>query len=135
MNQVADENVGQKPGYIFELGANLGSERTFSIRGNFAVGTTLAQINDELDKLVKATDRQLSRACIPGLEDALAKDEQQLDQFKRNLVLIEKKQAGHKSLPAQAESERDNANANILQMQAMIERKKKFLEKTREDAK
>lgn len=131
----AKENIGEKPGYIFELGADLGSSRTFSIRGNFAVGTSLEVMNAELDKLVRACDRQLSKAVISTLEEDLFKHEHMLKKAERDYVSAGERTKGHKSLPAVEQANQENQKANIAELKTIVERKKAFLNKTREEAK
>ena len=130
----AKENVGEKPGYLFELGANLGSERTFSIRGNFPVGMTAEMMNVELDKLVKACDRQLSKACIPNMENEIAEMNDQLRRFEEDLADTTRNQGKHKALPAVEVAKTDNQKTNIAAMKGKIQRKMDFLGKTRKDA-
>ena len=141
MPEMAEEKVDKilktidnLPGYVFELSANLGSERNFSIRGNFPIGASLEVMNAEMDKLVRVSDRQLSKACIASLEEDIAKHEQQLENAKSNLKLVQSKFKKYQELPATGAAEIDNAGSNVKALEAMIERKKKFLEKTRKDA-
>lgn len=129
------DTINKLPGYIFELTANLGSERSFSIRGNFPTSVSIGELNTELDKLVRATDRQLSKACIASLEDDLAKTESMLKQMENNVKAVIGKTKGYKELPPGAVAEQENARANVEAMKATIERKKATLIKTREDAK
>ena len=128
------KTISDLPGYVYELTANLGSERNLSIRGNFPPNVSLEVLNAELDKLVRATDRQLSKACIAALEEDLAKQEQILEHMKENVKLVDNKAKGYKELPASAQAERNNAITNVKTQEAFIERKKKFLAKTRKDA-
>lgn len=141
MPEMAEEKVDKilntitnLPGYVFELTANLGSERNFSIRGNFPVGADLPMMNSELDKLVAATNRQLSKACLVSLEEDLAKHEGHLQASQANVATIQKKGERFKGTPQQMQADLDNAIANIEQLQSMIKRKKAILEQTRKDA-
>lgn len=122
------------PGYVYEMTANLGSERTLSIRGNFPPDVPLETLNKELDKLVRASDRQLSKACIASLEEDLAKQEQTLEHMKENVKAVQGKTKNYTALPPAAQAELNNAQINVKTQEAFVARKKTFLEKTRKDA-
>lgn len=126
--------ISDLPGYVYEMTANLGSERTLSIRGNFPPHVSLETLNKELDKLVRATDRQLSKACISALEEDIAKQEQTLEHMKENVKAVQGKSKGFKELPLNAQAELNNAMINVKTQEAFIKRKKDFLQKTRKDA-
>lgn len=128
------KTISDLPGYVYELTANLGSERNLSIRGNFPPNVSLEVLNAELDKLVRACDRQLSKACIASLEEDLAKQEQTLEHMRENVKLVEAKSTGYKTLPPAAQAERNNAITNVKTQEAYVARKKAFLAKTRKDA-
>lgn len=134
MEKGAEDNVGQKPGYIFELSADLGCGRTYSIRGNFAVNTPLETMNVEMDKLVRVCDRQLSKAVIGSMEEDIYKHEHQLGKFKADLLGMLARAKGHKSLPQIELANQENQKTNIMEMEDTIERKKRLLAKTKKDA-
>ena len=106
----AKENVGEKPGYIYEVAADLGNQKNFSVRGNFPVGATSELINAELDKLLKAIGRQQAKACLPVEQAKLRHMERNLAQLIKNDAITSKKYAGHKSLPVAAQEQIENIN-------------------------
>lgn len=126
--------IKKLPGYVFELSADLGSGRNFSIRGNFAVGETLETMNSEMDKLVRVCDRQLSKAVIANIEEDLFKHENMLEKAIRDYQAMEGRREGHKTLPATERAAQENQKATIAELKTVIVRKKLFLEKTRKDA-
>lgn len=134
MDKGAEENVGHKPGYIFELTADLGCGRNYSIRGNFGVGETLESMNKEMDKLVRVCDRQLSKAIIPNIEEKLRKEEHALQTFENNLKTLKKQAEGHKSIPAVAQGNIDNAQTNVSNQTQIVAEQKKLLERVKKDA-
>ena len=123
-----------KPGYVFDLTADLGCNRGFTIRGNFAKDETLENMNKEMDKLVRACDRQLCRAVIPAMESKLREEERTLKTFLDNLEGTRKKAQGYKSLPVQAEAEIRNAETTIAAQKAKIAEQKVLIERTKKDA-
>lgn len=134
MGAGAETNVGEKPGYIFELTADLGCGRNYSIRGNFPVNTTLELMNTEMDKLVRVCDRQLSKAIIPNIEEKLRKEENALLTFENNLKTLKKQAEGHKSIPAVAQGNIDNASINVNNQAQIVAEQKKLLERVKKDA-
>ena len=128
------DTIKKLPGYVFELSADLGSGRNFSVRGNFAVGETLENMNAEMDKLVRVCDRQLSKAVIANIEEDLFKHEKMLEKATRDYVAMESRREGHKTLPATEKAAQENQKATIDELKAMIARKKLFLEKTKKEA-
>lgn len=126
--------VKKLPGYVFELSADLGCGRNFSIRGNFDPGESVENMHAEMDKLVRVCDRQLSKAVIPAIEKKVREEKFTLDNFERNLGTILKQQSGHKSLPAVAEANRDNAQANVDRQRMVVAEQEALLERTKADA-
>ena len=126
--------IKKLPGYVFELTADLGSGRNFSIRGNFGVGETLEVMNSEMDKLVRVCDRQLSKAVIANIEEDLFKHENMLEKAIRDYQAMEGRREGHKTLPATERAAQENQKATIAELKTVIARKKLFLEKTKKDA-
>jgi len=126
--------IKKLPGYVFELSADLGSGRNFSIRGNFGVGETLEVMNSEMDKLVRVCDRQLSKAVIANIEEDLFKHENMLEKAIRDYQAMEGRREGHKTLPATERAAQENQKATIAELKTVIARKKLFLEKTKKDA-
>lgn len=128
----AEEN--QKPGYIFELTADIGCGRNFTIRGNFPVEASAETMHKEMDKIVRVCDRQLSKAVIPAVEKKLRDEERTLETFKANTKLLKKQAEGHKAIPAQAAANIENAESNVRAQEANIEEQKKLLIRTKKDA-
>jgi len=128
------DTIKKLPGYVFELSADFGSGRNFSIRGNFVIGESLETMNAEMDKLVRVCDRQLSRAVISNIEEDLFKHEKMLEKAIRDYQAMEGRREGHKTLPATEKAAQENQKATVEELKAMIARKKLFLEKTKKDA-
>jgi hypothetical protein len=128
------DTIKKLPGYVFELSADFGSGRNFSIRGNFGVGESLETMNAEMDKLVRVCDRQLSKAVIANIEEDLFKHEKMLEKAIRDYQAMEGRREGHKTLPATEKAAQENQKATVEELKAMIARKKLFLEKTKKDA-
>lgn len=128
------ETIKKLPGYVFELSADLGSGRNFSIRGNFGVDTGLDVMNVEMDKLVRVCDRQQARACISAIEEEIFKLERMQEKSVKDFNAGEARRKGHKSLPATEEANRENQRTTIEELKALIDRKKNLLQKTRKEA-
>jgi len=120
----AKENVGEKPGYIYEVSADLGNQKNFSVRGNFPVAASAELINSELDKLLKAIGRQQARACLPAEEAKLRQMERQLKTMIKNHEISSKKYTGHKTLPVVAQEQKENAESFIVEQRVQIEEQK-----------
>ena len=134
MFEGAKANVGEQPGYIYELTGDLGCSRNISIRGNFPKGVTKEEIDAELDKLVRGIDRQLCKAVIAALEKDLAQHQRQLDKAVRDLAAMREISKGHKALPAVEVTRQDNQVATIEELEAIVAQKKQFLAETKANA-
>jgi hypothetical protein len=128
------DKVSGLPGYVFELSADFGSGRNFSIRGNFGVGAKLEDMNTEMDKLVRVVDRQLCKAVIPNIEEDIFKHEKMLEKAKRDYATLDGRRQGHKSIPQTEISQLENQKATIAELEGLVKRKKDLLVKTKKDA-
>lgn len=75
------------PGYLFQFTANMGNGMQLNVSGNFAVGATTADMNEEVDKVQAVFDRkraqhevELVGANIEEMERRLVSQEFDLSQ-------------------------------------------------------
>jgi hypothetical protein len=129
----AKDNVGEKPGYIYEISAELGNQRNFSVRGNFPVGATAGYINVELDKLLKAIGRQQARSCLAAEKSKLSQMERQALAFEKRMAVDFEKYKGHKTLPQQAKLDQETVSVNLAEQRSqLLEQKARISELEKE---
>lgn len=121
-------NVGEKPGYIYEISAELGNTRNISLRGNFPMGADLGHINDELDKIIKAITRQQAKTCLPNERAKLRQMERQLASMVKNSEINEAKYKNHKTLPGTALLEKENEITRINEQRVLIKEHEQTIE-------
>lgn len=136
MNDEVQVDLG-KPGYIFNLTADLGNGRNLTVTGNFPVDVTTAQINEELDKFTTAINRKQSQASVPGIEkkviqlkDILATTEKQL----ADLGARHQEKFPHGRLPEAEQQNVFNTETEIRAKKDMIRYEEMLLERTRKEA-
>lgn len=128
-------NIGEKPGYIYEISAELGNTRNISLRGNFPVNADRKHIDAELDKITSAISRKQAQACLPIEKAKLRQMERQLDRMIKNAGINDEKYKQHKSLPVQAQLDRENEQTNIGEQRVQIKEQQERIKELETEAK
>ncbi len=136
-----DDVRGTAIGYAINLQMDYGNGRQATISGTLPLGATLEEMNAELDKLRKATNRQcayinlrdventiiMAEKAVAGLELALKTYDETMEKEMESLASGPKAQ--HSQTKAQLENMRSQATNHKLVKQDEIQRNKTDIEK------
>lgn len=125
-----DTQTADRPGYAFNLIAELGNGRQFNVTGSLPTGVTKEAVDAELDKFCASIDRIQSKAAIPALEQEITIMEDQLKAQQRNLDSVAANYKG-KNLPVQETREKEQATNAVQALTDKIKLKRKVLEETK----
>lgn len=123
-----------KPGYIFNLTANLGNERNLTVTGNLPVDVTVDQINAELDKFTTAINRKQSQAAVPAIEKRVVQMKDMLRNLGEQKKSAEERNAGQSRVPDAEKSNLHNINVDITAKEDMLKYEEQLLERTKKEA-
>jgi hypothetical protein len=129
------KNIGELPGYIYEISAELGNTRNISLRGNFPVGANRALIDAELDKIISAISRKQAQGCLPIEKAKLRQMERSLERMIKNSEINSEKYRGHKSVPMQGQLDRENEMTNIGEQRIQIKEQNERIKELETEAK
>ena len=128
-------NIGEKPGYIYEISAELGNTRNISLRGNFPVNADRKLIDAELDKITSAISRKQAQSCLPIEKSKLRTMERQLERMIKNSEINAEKYKGHKQVPMQGQLDRENELTNIGEQRVQIKEQMERIKELETEAK
>jgi hypothetical protein len=102
-----------KPGYIFQAQHELGNGKQIAIHGNFAIGASVKDMFEEMDKVLDAMELQhTKRLKIPAIKGKLEEQKNALEQAEKDMGQYAlKEQAG--KLKGQEESQYRVLEKNI----------------------
>lgn len=119
----------------FRLVCELGASRQLTVGGYFAANASEAQINETLDKVLAAINRQQSKSAIISLEAEIASMERNVRQMEEDVARIDAKYIDGKKVPsAQERQHREACVININRVREDIATKHKFLAECKRDA-
>ncbi len=121
-------------GYAWNFVGDLGNGKQFSISGNFQVGTTVEEMNAEVDKVNAVVNRQQAAASAIGVEQEIGQLELRRDSASKDLSMLDSKR-GDKALSAAERQQREAAVVHLTKMDDDISYRKEFLAKLKEEAK
>lgn len=131
MTDVKKEEIG----YAWNFVADLGNARQFSISGNFSKGVSIADMNNEVDKIRAVFDRQQAKSASLGAEMEIDQLLMRRESAGEDLAAIDKKSADKGSLSAAERQQREAAVVHLSKMDKDIEFKKGVLKKLQDEAK
>lgn len=127
-------NDAKDVGFAITFGIDYGAGRTTQVVFGMPTQTKLADLNETLDLIRTATNRQQAHYLIPILEAEIAKNKRQLDAMKRDVARIDERNKGKPQLKTTDQQARENVMVSTEQLQARIEEMENDLAKTRKEA-
>lgn len=115
-----------KPGYAFNIIADVGSGIQVQITGSLPVGATREQIDAELQKFRKPLEKQRTLSVIPGIKEGIATAERTIAGYEAQLAKLDDAR-GVKPVPSNERGARDQMLANIATDTALVAHKKQLL--------
>ena len=100
-------------GYVWSYQVSLGTGRTLSIQGNFALDAEEIDMSRELDKIGRVVERQQAFAMIPSAEEEVAKYEVILDDSYAQLKKLTDRTDGVKNVPTTDRQSIETLRSNI----------------------
>ncbi len=125
----------EKIGYAWNVVADLGNSRQFSISGNFSTTATKEDIDKEVDKVISVVNRQQAKAASIGVEQEISQLELRLDSASEDLADLDLKYGAKGGLSAAERQQREAAVKHLEKMGKDISFKKEYLSKLKEEAK
>ena len=125
------ENIG----YAWNLVADLGNGKQFSISGNFHTDATAEHMGAEVDKVNAVVNRQQAKAAMIAVAQEVDQRIAQRDAAKGDLSDIDAKHEAKGGLSAAERQQREAAAKHIEKLNADIEYKKGVLAKLQDEAK
>lgn len=100
------------PGYLFQFSANMGNGMQLNVSGNFAVGATTADMNEEIDKVQAVFERKRAQHEVEMVAANIEEMQRQLVSQEFDLAQTNERHGEGKRLTPQ-----DNMNLQRMKQQ------------------
>lgn len=122
-------------GYAFNIVADVGNGKQFSLSTNFPKNMNAIDMNAEVDKLRSVFDRQQAKSASLGAEQELSQLKLRKESAVEDLGMIDAKHDLKGGLSAAERAQREAAVVHLSRMDKDIAFKEEFLAKLKEEAK
>lgn len=124
----------KKIGYAFNIVADVGNGKQFSISTNFDDGATEQEINDKVDMLRKVFDRQQAKSASLGASQEIEQLKLRHKAAEEDLAMLDTKAEAKGGLSAAERQQREAATVHIRRMHDDIVHKTKVLNDIKKEA-
>jgi hypothetical protein len=118
----------------FNVSAELGAGRQISIGGNFDPAASAEQINQMLDLVVNAVERQQAKTAVVNAEAEIMNMERQIRYQREDVERIDGRHKG-KTIPVNERQQREASILNIRRMEEDLKTKHVYLDELKALAK
>lgn len=125
----------EKIGYAWSFIGDLGNGKQISMSGNFLKGTSLAEMNAEVDKINSVIDRQQAKAASVGVKQEIGQTQLRLKSAIADFTAIEAKSTEKGHLSVAERQQREIAANHITKMEEDLAYRLDFLKELEEKAK
>lgn len=126
--------MSDKPGYLFQASIQIGQNIALSINGNLPMGAAPKEIENELDRIFSAMEKQqLKRMKLPAVKGELQDQKDALERTKKRFEELAFQEQGRK-LTSADKAQQETCAKQISNLTVQIESGQKILDALEKEA-